>query len=542
VENRQVTVLVPEQAYSGEGAVTFDFNRGRFTFGLDRRTWSGEEAGFSTVALVFGAAGERGLAKQAGFRRIAVSGLVNPQWIAKQTSAYQDILAAELAREHSVVSAAPPPSGFAASSLDEDPDGVPEAYRASYREALAQLEAFGAKRDVASFLQAWRALGAVTQRHATLAQPPYYLGRLADQVWNRAEAVRCYDEALRRCPEFPEALAARARQHVEEGRWSEARGVVDRAVDLKPDLAEARLVRARLQLRDGRIAPALEEAALAEKLAPFDPDLRKRCRMLANVIRGPGWIRDTRHASARYRIRSDLPAAKVKAYAELLESITRYYEEVIPPPEGTSFEPVDVLLFNTSEGYFGYVEFAAGDRHENTSGNFNPWYGQLMLYESSDAEETRGVLYHEGFHSYLWRVLPGAPAWLAEGMAEYVAGSRVEKGRVAAAGLVRANRLRDLRFAMRYGWKPEKFWKIMAEGPMEFYTVQPAFKYAQAWSMVHFLRECGDPAVRDLLGRYLRALAAGDGAKEAFDATFGKADPDAIEQRWLEHVAKLKAE
>jgi hypothetical protein len=139
-------------------------------------------------------------------------------------------------------------------------------------------------------------------------------------------------------------------------------------------------------------------------------------------------------------------------------------------------------------------------------------------------------------------VLPAAPVWLAEGMAEYVAGTKVEKGQIAAVGLVRPNRLRDLRFAMRYGWKPAKFWKIMTEGPLEFYTVQPAFKYAQAWSMVHFFRESGDPALRDLLNDYLRKLAEGVALKEAYDATFGKANPDELEKRWLEHVAKIKAE
>jgi hypothetical protein len=204
-------------------------------------------------------------------------------------------------------------------------------------------------------------------------------------------------------------------------------------------------------------------------------------------------------------------------------------------------ERADVLIFNTAEGYFGYVEFAAGDRLEHTSGNYNPWYGQMMFYESANVNDTLTVMYHEGFHRYIYKAMPEIPIWLNEGMAEYVAATRLEKGQVVASGLVRGDRLTNLKVAMRHGWKPIAFKAIMNETQPQFYALFPALQYAQAWSMVQFFRHGDGGKWRGVLDAYVQRLLAGDDAAKAFDATFGKENVEQLQQRWLKYVTELQA-
>jgi hypothetical protein len=258
--------------------------------------------------------------------------------------------------------------------------------------------------------------------------------------------------------------------------------------------------------------------------------------MLANIARGPGWARENRHETRHYRVRSDLPEAAVRAYGEQMEIAYTVYERLLPPPPGPAEGRVDVLIFNTPEGYFGYTEYAAGDRLEDSAGVFLPWYGQMMFFEGEDLERTQRVMFHEGFHRYLHRILPDAPIWLEEGMAEYAGATRVSGGRVMGSGLVQSDRLRDLKRALRKGWKPVPFRDIMVENQYAFYSVTPGLKYAQAWSMVDFLLDGGEWRTRRAMGAYLRQLAAGDTPLAAFDATFGKEDLNALESQWLSYV------
>jgi hypothetical protein len=541
LEGRQTTNLVPEKAYEGEGAISIGYEDGKLTVAVEKESWSGTASGFTNVLVILGTAGEPKASKRATYRQVALSGQVNPQWIVKQTAAFQDVLITELGREHRALAGDPGDRGLPPLSLDPDLAGYAGTLPGQYKEAVSHVAAFFKAPDNATFHKAWTAMEAIAKGNPGFAPASFYQARLIERAHSRAKAAQFYDEAIRRCPEFPEALATRARLHAESGAWNESREANDKALQLLPDLAEGHLIRARLLLRDGQGAKALEETALAEKLAPLDADLRRRSRMLRNVIHGPGWLRENKVETEHFRVRSDLPIAKLKGYAQELEAVRGHYAQVLPLVPKPGAERVDVLLFNTTQGYFGYVEFAAGDRLEHTSGAFIPWYGQLIFFENANPDETRAVMYHEGLHRFLYDTLPDAPIWLQEGVAEYVAGTRLENGKVAASGLIRAGRLQNMKMAMRYGWKPLAFKMIMNETQGQFYALNPPLQYAQAWSMVHFFIHGEDAKYKSVFEAYVKRLESGDELPKAFDETFGKENVDEMQKQWLKYVNEMKS-
>jgi hypothetical protein len=396
-------------------------------------------------------------------------------------------------------------------------------------EKVKKLHASEKLEDLAPAVEA---LERVASKDEKFAPARYWLGRMAEESGDLRQAARRYDEALERLPGFAEALAARAYLHLLSGQWKEARALVDRALALAPDLPEGHTLRARIFLEDGDAAAAVQAAGTARKLAPLDLDLQARAQMVRNVTRGPSWARPHEHASAHYVVRSDLSVDRCRAYADHLEAMRSVYEEAT----GLAAAPgkrAQVVIFNVPEGYYSYIDFTSGDRMENTLGLFSPWYGQMVLFEDAEQAETLKVLGHEGFHQFLAGALPnGAPIWFNEGMAEYVGATRVEAGRVVQTGGLQEGRLSNLKAAMKYGWRARPFRDIMRESQAEFYGADAPFKYAQAWSMIHFFMHGEGGRHREALKAYIERLKAGDTAAEAFEAAFGAKDLDAMDAAW----------
>lgn len=537
MENDRVQEIVPSARASTGEAMEMELSRGRFTFRIGRKAiWSGDEGGFVDVSVILGAL-TSGRSGAAAFREVRLSGSVSPVWIRKKTSEFRDVLAAELAREHRV-----PEEKNAGRSLALSFDPLLAScdaeLRKQYGKTLELLDRFYRTRDARQIDAAYEALDALATRHPSFAPPRYFQGRLEEEFGDWRKAARLYDNALSRWPDFAEALLARARLGWLAGDFDATRLRLRHALELKPDSAEGQLLEAAFRLREGKTAEVADLASLAEILAPRDADVRSRARMMQNVARGPAWSRTSQVETAHYRVRSDLPESKCRLYAEHLDAMRPLYEEVTGVRPGAQ-ERAEVLIFDTQEGYHRYVEFAAGDRQEQTLGMYFPLYGRLLLFEGTEQAETLAVLAHEGFHQYMHGTIPAAPVWFDEGMAEYVGASKVEKGKIAGRGLIQSGRLRNLKMAMAYGWQPRPFRKIMLESDGEFYGQDAPFKYAQAWSMVHFFRHAEGGKWKGAFDAYVHRLVAGDSASEAFEAAFGKLPMREIESAWRAYVEKL---
>ena len=79
----------------------------------------------------------------------------------------------------------------------------------------------------------------------------------------------------------------------------------------------------------------------------------------------------------------------------------------------------------------------------------------------------------------------------------------------------------------------------MTTSRQTFYTEDPAFQYAQAWSMVHFFNHGDKKRWKPILTAYINVLAEGATKEEAWDATFAKENVYEMEQGWLEYVRTL---
>ena len=443
----------------------------------------------------------------------------------------EQVLAYELAKDRRLGTSGP------RASLDTSADPcVAPGLRAVYDEARDRLAAFLESRSPADHAAANQALEALLDRAPWLAPVSYHLGRLAEEGGELEEARARYDEAIDALPDFPEALTARAGLACQAGRWDDSRRDLDRALQLQPDSPRGRLLLARIHLHGRDPGSALREASLATELAPADPDIGVRAHMTRNLALGPAWARTSTCRTAHYRVRTDLPETRAREFAARLEAMRSVYARLVPLP-GASDEPAEVLVFESAEGYHAFLDLSLGDRQEDTAGVFLPWFGYLLLYDDPDADRTLEVLHHEGFHQYLQSVLPGAPTWLDEGMAEYSAGTRIEGGRVVRTGLPLAGRLRNLRGALALGWEPIPWRELMTETRTEFYGDLAALRYAQAWSLVHFLES--SPAGRARLARYLEPLHAGDALDEALEAAFGD-ELEILERDWRRHVESLE--
>jgi tetratricopeptide (TPR) repeat protein len=422
-------------------------------------------------------------------------------------------------------------------SLDALIDESDEDLATRYREALGLVEDFYAGTPEAG-MKVLASMDRLATDYPFFALAPYWMARILEDAGRMVQPVELYDEALSREPDFAEALVRRASFHIRALEWEAAETKIARALELKPGLAEVHFLHARIQQRKGDGTAAMESARIAEKLAPHDLQLRGQAQGLCNVVRGPVWAKTFEATTKNYLIRTDLSEDAAKQFASEMEAMRPVYQQVTGLTPKLD-EPAEILIFNTQEGYFSYVEFISGERHEQMIGMFNPLYDQMMLFDHPETDRTRGVLYHEGFHQYLNGVMPHAPIWYHEGMAEYVGGTRIRNGAVVKRGMIQEARLRDLHTAMRMGWRPRGFEEIMTATRQVFYSQDPAFQYAQAWSMVHFFMHGADRKWKPALQAYTRTLAGGATAEEAWAQTFGQESVYEMEQGWLEYVRSL---
>jgi tetratricopeptide (TPR) repeat protein len=87
----------------------------------------------------------------------------------------------------------------------------------------------------ANYCAARKELGAVKERRETAAGAHYFLGRIAKQEENLAEAESEFEQAVAANPKFPDALAELAHVHIRLEKYVDAQSELERAIELDPD-------------------------------------------------------------------------------------------------------------------------------------------------------------------------------------------------------------------------------------------------------------------------------------------------------------------
>ncbi|MGE0710222.1 MAG: tetratricopeptide repeat protein [Planctomycetota bacterium] len=364
-----------------------------------------------------------------------------------------------------------------------------------------------------------------------------------------------FDRACKGVQDFYEAQVGRASALFWLSRYDEAGKQVEDALKLRPDYAPAYLVKANLLVNKGDYDAALRTLELCEELAPGDPfTVATKGRVVA-LAEGPRWFARATATKKHYALHTDMIQYADK-FATQLESIRARYEEAFPllAVKGEVAQ-ASVLIFSEAEGYYQYSDRTGVGRAENTLGHFNPWSGQLLLFLEEDPDDWNSfhVIFHEGMHQWCHASGMELPFWANEGMAEYVGGTRLNKegSKIEERGAIDSF-LKKRLMNLTSNWNERHdFFDIAKQSPQEFYQGNAPLKYAQAWTMIHFFMEAGDPKLKEAFFKYLEAYkalktpeekkSAQEGSKMEYiwNDTLGQLDAVETKKRWEKWVEKL---
>ena len=201
---------------------------------------------------------------------------------------------------------------------------------------------------------------------------------------------------------------------------------------------------------------------------------------------------ETRHWSIKSSLRSANFLGSLPGFYEA--ALANYRTGLVPLPEPP--QRMEACLFGTREEWARYTQHRLGDDAATYlkmgRGGFTT-AGEAVLYDIGP-RDTLAIAAHEGWHQYSQTTFRSAlPVWLEEGIACYMEGFRMPPGAPVPTFLPwrNAERYSELRSAFRKGRLPA-LREFLEGSPQSFLAVsrdaQLAY-YAQAWALVHFLRE-----------------------------------------------------
>jgi len=478
---------------------------------------------------------------RASFERIVMDGKIRKEWMRK-ARAGSEVRALRTLEED-------------LNLPDDDTDRPlePLSIEANARISSSQMEVYrDARRTLEKREVTYREIFEVMAKLVDLAeQEPgfagtyYVLARLCSRIGIDDRAAEALSKAIEVEPRFYEALVERARLSIERREIAAARKDIEAALALKADFEPAISARGYVQIAERKFVEAQDDLEVALALDPADRTALHLLKDARHLVAGP-WPKGCGKTEAvgeteHYRVRTDMGAKKAKEFAARLEKARLVYEEAIPPPAGAPAH-AEVVVFDTEEAYHTYAELTGDDAVESTLGYYHPLYDQLFLFEGATdvtGLETAHVLFHEGFHQYLDPIVPFAPTWMNEGLAEYYAGKAFVKDTGQKKDPFLMARLQNLQSALGQGFKCD-FVTIMDMSQAEFYSDLAPVLYAQGWAMCHWLLEVAPKGEQDGFHAYVAALQRGRTREEARQEAFAGKDMKDMERRWIDWVKAWK--
>lgn len=399
--------------------------------------------------------------------------------------------------------------------------GATKAVADRYDAAIARLGGTGERRALAQ--KSVADLRTIAKSHASEPRVHHWLGVALRIAGKLDDARHEQDEALRLAPGLYDA-------HLEIGRIMRLEGTEDEAIpsfrkaaEINPLALEAFVEIGRLELRRGRYAEA--SAAVAEGLAaaPDDDALNALGSLLygtraafAECAEPPAVDTDHFHVATNS---TKFQAEKLGVH---LERIHALYEEALPDikPDGSR---IGVVLFDSAD------QFKACGLPEGVAGVYFPVLQTLFLAWNPAEQDMLIVVYHEAFHAFLDYALQGAPHWINEGLADYFGAFKWDDKSGQFLHRVnwwRLDNIQDM-FRANRTTRLEKF--LTAPG---MYGQNAALNYAQAWSLIWFMKKYKAGKYSMTLRFYFQALLRGETLEQAYQKSFGKLDMDAFQAEW----------
>ncbi len=177
-------------------------------------------------------------------------------------------------------------------------------------------------------------------------------------------------------------------------------------------------------------------------------------------------------------------------------------EAALPPGPDADGRPLRLFLFGDPGTFRSYKPMARG-RVSEAAGFFLPRREGAFVAMGLSSSSSLRIVRHELVHFAMFRLLGGAPPWLDEGLAEYLAAGRLQPGAVVLGEPISQHR-HEL---ARSGLLPvEKLVRTPVFEAAHSGGARAARLYAESWALVHWLRTGGEEA-RSLLDRLLDELS-----------------------------------
>jgi tetratricopeptide (TPR) repeat protein len=370
----------------------------------------------------------------------------------------------------------------------------------------------------------------------------YWLARYAYEIDHCAFAIECLNKAVTATGGFAEALSFRARVLAQLRRLEEAEVDLKTALALRPDLATIHEDAAAVAFEEQDLERARSELELAFALDPVRSlEAEEEIPWVSHVLEGPPFAKPVKLETENYLWTSSLKEEKVQRFASALEEMRPNYFDMLRVKPRDEKRKSIIMLFDSNESFLDYNRIARHARAEGMNGFFHSLTKELELFQQENdptGEGTASTLFHEGFHQYFDRILGGRniPYWANEGLGDYFGTTGVLHF-YGKPGRKHRGRLRNL---FESG-PPLPVDVLMADPPQDFMT-HATQRYAQAWTVVHYIMEGDHSRWKPLLKAYLEHLRAGRSPVNAYNRTFGRIDMDEFEEGWRKHVMKLRDE
>ena len=339
---------------------------------------------------------------------------------------------------------------------------------------------------------------------------------------------------LARQPELVEGYRLLSVTWVGERRRAEALTALRRGAERVPGSLPLRRSLAEAQLMSGEFEACLDEVAQAIASGFAASEFQELSVTANKALHGPAWSSKSEFESRHYRVSSDLSRDLCRKIALELEETFRHVSRRLALGEHLEERKFQVYVFSGSGRYLDYISDVFGGRGENTLGMYSPALKQLLVLDSTDSDMLLHTVRHEGFHQLLDSELERPPLWLNEGLAEYFAAAREERGGWRD-GKLNEGRLAALKSARRGTLVPLE--RFLFQSPAEFMRT-PGPSYAQAWGLVHFLRHSSREN-RDCLEALLSNLQGGQDNRTAIESAFAGRDLAVLDADLAEFLAKL---
>jgi len=245
----------------------------------------------------------------------------------------------------------------------------------------------------------------------------------------------------------------------------------------------------------------------------------------------------------QYEVFTNLPDAEAKPLAQHMDRVFTEYADRLRGFAAKDSRPVRLYLFDTNENYHAAL-LAKGFDARNTGGVFFRTRDETALATFVRGQDRRRMLHtlqHEGFHQFAHqRIGDTMPQWANEGLAEYF-GEGLLVGRSMETGLAPASRLKRVREAIGAG-KVFPFAEMLTmsnaewNGRLSGGDLRASLMYDQAWAMAHFLVHAERGRYARPFEEFLKALAQGLQAEQAFERAFKTKDFKAFERLWMEYM------